>query len=236
MTDVVFCWSGGKDSALALHKVLNSDAFNVRYLLTTLNKDYERISMHGVREELLELQVAAIGIPLVKVYVSAGTNKEYEQAMEKTLLQFKSEGIETVVFGDIFLEDLRAYRDNNLAKVGMKGHYPLWQQDTRALVHEFIDLGFASITCCVNDAQLNERHVGAVIDAAFVCNLPEGVDPCGENGEFHSFAYQGPIFKFTIPYAVGEKVYRPLEIKIADDVHPPSATKGFWYCDLLPKP
>lgn len=233
MKKAVFCWSGGKDSSLALHKVIQAKEFEVKYLLCTLNETFRRISMHGVREALLEKQAESIGIPLVKMYVNEGTNAEYERNMKQLLLRFKSEGIDDVIFGDIFLEDLRAYRDNNLAKVNMRGVYPLWKQDTRQLISEFLSLGFKTITCCVNDAHLDENSVGKVISEDFVRSLPSTVDPCGENGEFHTFCYDGPIFQKAIEFTTGEKVYRPLDIKTSDCQLPASPTKGFWYCELI---
>lgn len=233
MKKAVFCWSGGKDSSLALHKVIQAQEFEVKYLLCTVNETFHRISMHGVREELLEQQAKSIGIPLVKMYVNEGSNAEYERNMEQLLLRFKSEGINDVIFGDIFLEDLRAYRDNNLAKVNMRGVYPLWKEDTRKLIDEFLDLGFKTITCCVNDAYLDEKSVGTVMSTEFVKMLPSNVDPCGENGEFHTFCFDGPIFQKRIEFTTGEKVYRPLEIKTTDCELPASPTKGFWYCDLI---
>ncbi len=226
----IFSWSGGKDSAYCLNKVLTEGLFEVKYLLTSLNTNFKRVSMHGVREELLNAQAAAIGIPLLKVWVSEGTNEEYERQMEALLLQAKSEGIAHVIFGDIFLEDLRVYRENNLAKVGMKGVFPLWKMDTSFLIDDFIAKGFKTITCCVNDALLNEAWVGVEIDQAFTERLPPQVDPCGENGEFHTFCYAGPIFKKPIHFTIGEKIYRPLAINMADDT--PNPTKGFWYCEL----
>ena len=226
----IFCWSGGKDSAYCLHKVITEQLYDVRYLLTTMNENFNRISMHGVREELLEMQAESIGIELLKVKVSEGTNSEYEKQMEVALLKAKTEGIEHVIFGDIFLEDLRMYRENNLAKVGMQAVFPLWKLDTKYLINDFIAKGFKTITCCVNDGYFNEDWVGKKINPLFVEQLPEQVDPCGENGEFHTFCYNGPLFKKKISFAVGEKVYKPLQIK-TDTL---STTKGFWFCDLLP--
>jgi uncharacterized protein (TIGR00290 family) len=249
----VFCWSGGKDSALALYEVLQDKTYEVKYLLTTLNENFRRISMHGVREELLEKQAQAIGIPLMKMYVKEGSNDEYERNMEAFLLRAKAEGINHVIFGDIFLEDLRAYREKNMEKVGMKAVFPLWKRNTKDLIEHFLSLHFQTVTCCVNDAYLGEDKVGTAIDAAFVHSLPANVDPCGENGEFHSFCFAGPIFKEEIPFQLGEKVYKPLELKKADSVCPSEkqkqkqneseneneemtrpVTKGFWFCDLIP--
>ena len=148
--------------------------------------------------------------------------------METMLLELKSEGIEHVIFGDIFLEDLREYRENNLAKVGMKAVFPLWKRDTKELIQQLLELGFRTITCCVNDAFLGEREVGVEIDDEFISSLPENVDPCGENGEFHTFCFEGPIFKSPIKFSIEEKVYRPLP----EGTLPAGETKGFWYCDL----
>src|SRR3982750_4307197 len=150
----IFCWSGGKDSAYCLYKVLQEEKFDVKYLLTTLNGAFNRISMHGIREELLDRQAESIDIPLLKVFVYEGSNAEYEKQMETVLLKARTEGIEHVIFGDIFLEDLRVYRENNLAKVGMNAVFPLWKRDTKELIHQFLQLGFRTITCCVNDAFL----------------------------------------------------------------------------------
>lgn len=232
----IFCWSGGKDSSYCLHKVLSEQLYEVSYLLTTVNATYQRISMHGVREELLDAQAAAIGIPLLKVRVSEGTNTEYEQQMEAMLLQAKSEGIEHVIFGDIFLEDLRVYRENNLAKVGMKGVFPIWNIDTKLLIEDFLAKGFRTVLCCTNDGYLGEQWCGREIDPTFLQDLPANVDPCGENGEFHTFCFEGPIFNQSIPFTFGENTYRPLEIKTSDDCVTTSTvvTKGFWFRDFLP--
>jgi uncharacterized protein (TIGR00290 family) len=234
MKKAVMCWSGGKDSALCLYKVLQGKEYDVKYLLTTVNEQYKRVSMHGVREELLDEQARQIGIPLVKIYVNEGTNAEYEKKMEETLLKFKSEGIEHVIFGDIFLEDLRKYRENNLAKVGMKGGFPLWKQDTTRLLKEFIELKFQTIICCTNDAYLGEEWAGRVVEDDFFSALPSNVDACGENGEYHTFCFDGPIFKQPIKIKIGEKIYKPIEIKTTDDCNlPQSQTKGFWFCELI---
>lgn len=232
----IFCWSGGKDSAYCLHKVLTDKSFDVRYLLTTVNDKFKRISMHGVREELLDRQVDAIGIPLLKVKVSEGTNNEYEAQMEKVLLQAKKEGITHVIFGDIFLADLRKYREKNLAKVGMTGVFPIWQMDTTKLVNDLLRLKFKTVICCVNDGYLGEEWVGRQIDSSFLAQLPATVDPCGENGEYHTFCYDGPIFKKPINFSIGEKVYKPLATTTGPACGLPSGVvaKGFWFCDLLP--
>lgn len=233
----IFCWSGGKDSSLALYKALQSGEWDVCYLLCTLNGTHRRISMHGVREALVDAQASSIGIPLIKVFTYEASNEEYEQQMEAALVQAKQEGITHVIFGDIFLEDLRVYRENNLAKVGMTAVFPLWKNDTTVLVNEFLDLGFETITCCVNDALLGEEHVGEMIDEQFLYDLPATVDPCGENGEFHTFCFDGPIFTEPVQFVKGEKIYKPLNLPEGDNTicNAEIRTKGFWYCELLEK-
>jgi uncharacterized protein (TIGR00290 family) len=226
---VVFCWSGGKDSALALHKVRRDSRYEVVSLLTTCNEHFRRVSMHGVRIALAERQARAVDLPLDVIYLSRqSSNDEYQGKMSEYLESRKSDRVTATVFGDIFLEDLRAWREANLATIGMRGVFPLWKQDTRALIEEFLSLGFRSIICCVNDAYLNEEAVGRLIDREFIDALPAAVDPCGENGEFHSFAFDGPVFKEPIPFLVGEKVYRAI-----CPLPGTRAAKGFWYCDLL---
>ncbi len=231
-TPAIFCWSGGKDSAYCLHKVLAENLFDVKYLLTTVNDAFKRISMHGVREELVERQAESIGIPLWKVRVTEGTNNEYERQMADAFLKAKSQGIDHVIFGDIFLEDLRTYRENNLAKINMKGVFPLWKMNTSELIHDFIRQQFKAVACCTFDEYLGEEWVGREIDNTFVAQLPHNVDPCGENGEYHTFCYDGPLFKNKIEVTPGEKSTKPLEIKTTDAT--PTAAKGFWFCDLLP--
>jgi uncharacterized protein (TIGR00290 family) len=237
---IIFCWSGGKDSALALHRLLVEGRYHVISLLTTCNDHFQRVSMHGVRLELLEQQAAAIGLPLEKVFVSQrSSNEEYQQKMSACLLSHKSRGVTACAFGDIFLEDLRRWREENLAQVGLRGIFPIWKIDSGELIREFIALGFGSVICCANDAYLGEDAVGRNIDTEFIASLPAEVDPCGENGEFHSFAFAGPVFKQPVKFKVGEKVYRPVEITHPGDsayVCPsgPRRTKGFWFCDLLP--
>lgn len=230
----IFCWSGGKDSALALYTVLLENKLEVVALLTTLNAEYKRISMHGVREELLEQQAFSIGLPLIKMYVKEGTNAEYEKEMEALLLEYKAQGITKVIFGDIFLEDLRIYRENNLSKIGLNAVFPLWKKNTNELIKEFLELKFKTITCCVNDAYLQKESVGVEINEAFLDSLPDNVDPCGENGEYHSFCFDGPIFKNPISFTLGEKVYKPLHLKEKDIAFGNYITKGFWFCELVP--
>jgi uncharacterized protein (TIGR00290 family) len=233
---IVFCWSGGKDSAFALFRLLQDERFEVVSLLTTCNRDFQRVSMHGVRIELLDAQAEAIGLPLDKVFVGEhGSNEDYERAMADCLLVHKQRGVSACGFGDIFLEDLRRWREAHLARVGMEGIFPIWQSDTHQLVQEFLAQGFATVICCANDAYLGAETVGRTLTADLVAAFPAGIDPCGENGEFHSFAFAGPIFKQPISFTVGETVYRPLPSSVIA-ANPPSRlpTRGFWFCDLLP--
>ena len=213
MKPAVFCWSGGKDSALCLYRVLQEKKYDVKFLITTVSEQFRRISMHGVKEELLDSQARSLGIPLIKIYVSEGTNVEYERKMEEALLNLKSKGIEEVIFGDIFLDELRRYREANLSKVGMKGVFPLWKQNTAALLADFISLKFKTVICCTNDAYLGEDWVGRIIDEKLALSIPDTVDPCGENGEYHTFCFDGPVFESPINILIGEKIYKPLVIK-----------------------
>jgi len=216
---IVLCWSGGKDSAMALHVLRKSSEYQVVGLLTTLTRDFERISMHGVRRDLLHRQAAALGLPVDEVWITAGAgNAEYEKQMGEMLRRYRERGIEAIAFGDIFLEDLRVYREENLRRVGMRAVFPIWKRETRGLADEFISLGFRSRTCCIDSRRLDEAFLGRVIDDEFVAALPDDVDPCGENGEFHSFTFAGPIFENEIRVETGETVRRD----------------SFLYCDLLP--
>lgn len=233
---IILSWSGGKDSSYALLQFLNDPLVEVVYLLTTLNAEFKRISMHGVREELLDAQSKSIGIPLLKVWIHEASYEAYESQMEKMLLEAKAEGIETVAFGDIFLEDLRKYREDNMAKIGMKAIFPLWKQDTTKLSLAFIEKGFRTITCCTNDAFLGEQFVGEEFTLDFLSSIPDNCDPCGENGEFHTFCFDGPIFTTPIEFYLGEKVFKPLKIELTNDECETSGqihTKGFWYQEII---
>ncbi len=188
-------------------------------LLTTLTGDYERISMHGVRRVLLERQAASLGLPLDQVLIPKdATNQAYEEAMGEALRRHKEQGVDLVGFGDLFLEDVRAYREGLLARHGMQGVYPVWGRDTGEFVREFIQLGFQAVVTCVDGRVLPTSFAGMVIDDRFLTSLPSHVDPCGENGEFHSFVFDGPNFREPVRFSIGETVPR----------------EGFWFCDLLP--
>jgi uncharacterized protein (TIGR00290 family) len=220
---VVMSWSGGKDSAMALHELLKPDQYEVVALLTTVSEEFRRISHHGVREELLDEQANAIGLPLDKVYLPSGesggcTNEVYEAIMERAMTAYRTRGVLTVAFGDLFLQDLREWREANLAKVGMRGIFPIWQRATTGFAREVIGSGYKAYLSCV-EGSVGPGFVGRAYDAALLEDLPSGVDPCGENGEFHSFVYDGPIFRKPVEVRVGEIVVRD----------------GRYYADLLPR-
>jgi uncharacterized protein (TIGR00290 family) len=213
-------WSSGKDSAWALHTVRQSGEFDVVALLTTVNRTHGRVAMHAVRESLLEMQAAAAGLPLVKVPIpSPCPNEVYEQAMSEAMGRARNDGIWHVIFGDLFLEDIRAYREKNLAGCEMTPLFPLWGRDTRRLAEEMIAGGLSAYLTCVDPRKLDRAFAGRRFDGALLDALPRDVDPCGENGEFHTFASAGPMFRQAIPVALGEIVERD----------------GFVFADLLPE-
>ena len=217
---VILSWSGGKDSVLALYELQKTNNYEIVALLTTITQDYDRISMHGVRTILLEMQAESLGLPLKKVLITKDTTDEqYEYKMKQTLKKNMDIGVSSVVFGDIFMEDLREHRENNLSKIGMKGIFPLWKMDTAVLANDFIELGFKAIITCIDSNFLGQKFIGKTFDKQFLSKLPFTVDPCGENGEFHSFVYDGPIFRQRIPNKTGEIVFR---------------NNRFYFCDLIP--
>ncbi len=205
-------WSGGKDSAMALHVISSSNEWDVTGLLTTVSEEFRRISHHGVRETLLDEQAEAIGLPLEKVYLPTGdsdgcTNEVYNALMETAMARCRARGVRTVAYGDLFLQDLREWREANLARVGMRAVFPIWKRNTTELASEVIAAGFKSYLSCVQ-ASLGSRFVGRLYDEELLRALPAGVDPCGENGEFHSFVCDGPIFKRPISIKLGATVKR----------------------------
>lgn len=242
-TKAIFNWSSGKDSALALYKTLQNPEIEIVSLLTSVSQQYNRISMHGVRTELLEQQAKNIGLPLYKMQIpEMPTMEVYEDVMRETLKPFSDIGVTHSVFGDIFLEDLRKYREDKLAEMQLKAIFPLWKIDTKVLIREFLDLGFKTIVTCVNERNLDKSFVGRIIDEQFINDLPEDVDVCGENGEFHTFTFDGPIFVKPIEFEIGEIVYRNYEkpktvsSNTACDTNDSDAFDyGFWYCDLIPE-
>lgn len=225
----IFNWSGGKDSTLALHYILAAEIYDVHYLLTTVNEAYKRIAMHGVRAELLEMQAEAIGLPLQQLKLPEMPDMQtYEQAMFNHFGKLSEQGIGYAIFGDIFLEDLKVYRENQFAKFNMQTVFPLWKKDSLALVKEFIALGYQTIVVCAQ-SDLKD-FCGRVIDENFLNDLPSHIDPCGENGEFHTFVFDGPIFKNPVNFELGEKVFRTFP-----QTQNSNSESGFWYIDLVPK-
>ena len=217
MERVLMSWSGGKDSALALQEILAGGRYEVAALLTTVTKDYDRISMHGVRRSLLKQQAESLGLHLEEVFITKNASTgEYESSMRDVLTKYKESGVDSVVHGDIFLEDVRNYREDKLAQIDMHCIFPIWKADTRELLARFFRAGFKAITTCVDTKVLDKSFVGRELDEAFLSDLPAGVDPCGENGEFHSFVYDGPIFRRRIEFTIGEKVLRENRFAFCD--------------------
>ena len=209
MEKVIVSWSGGKDSALSLYEIQRGGKYQVVSLLTSISEAQDRVSMHGVRREMLERQAQVLGLPLIKIPLPRDcSEEEYECRLTDILSKVKSNGINQVVFGDIFLEWIKEYREKNLGKVGMTPILPIWGRKTDELTRSFISLGFKAVLTCVNTKVMPKRFLGRVIDGRFLSELPPGVDPGGENGEFHSFVFAGPIFRESIPYILGRTVSR----------------------------
>ncbi len=214
----LLAWSSGKDSAWTLHQLRTQGTIDVVGLLTTINREAGRVAMHAVREQLLEAQAAAVGLPLVKVFIpSPCPNEQYERAMGEAIACARAEGITQIAFGDLFLEDVRRYRENQLAGTGIQPIFPLWGLDTASLARTVVAAGLRAYLTCVDPKQLTPSFVGRTFDAQFLDELPPGVDPCGERGEFHTFAYAGPMFAAPIPIVPGAVVSRD----------------GFVFADLL---
>lgn len=205
---------------MALHALQQDAAVRVVGLLTTVTEGYERISMHGVRRELLVRQAAALGLPLHEVRIPPQcANSVYEARMQEALHGYYEQGVRRVAFGDIFLEELRSYRERNLARMEMQAVFPLWKRETRSLAREFLEKGFRAVAVCVDGKVLDRSFAGRALDAAFFRELPPHVDPCGENGEFHTFVFDGPNFRAPLGFRAGEVVER----------------ESFYFCDLLPE-
>jgi uncharacterized protein (TIGR00290 family) len=216
---VLFSWSGGKDSAMALHSLLRNPDFEVVALLTTVTEGYGRVSMHGVRRELLHRQAESIGLPLEEVRIPPQcVNPVYEARMGEAVIRFRDRGVRHVAFGDIFLEDLRAYREQKLVAADMIALFPIWKVNTLELAACFLQDKFRAIAVCIDPRKLDASFAGRELDASFFRDLPPGVDPCGENGEFHTYVFDGPIFRSPIPVQVGAVVERD----------------SFVFCDVMP--
>ncbi len=217
---VLLSWSGGKDSVLALRELRKNDNFEIVALITTITKDYDRVSMHGIRRILLEQQADSIGIPLEKIFIShKASNEEYESKFSEVVLEYKKMDISSVAFGDIFLQDIRTYREDFLSGIGMRGLFSIWGKNSIDLANTFIASGFKAVITCVDAEALDKSFAGREYDEQFLSDLPAGVDPCGENGEFHTFVYAGHIFEIPIIFAKGGVVLR---------------NNRFYYCDLIP--
>jgi uncharacterized protein (TIGR00290 family) len=217
---VLISWSGGKDCTLALHHILSSREYQVAGLLTTITGENERIDMHDIRFSLLERQAKALGFPLERVSISSHTsNADYEPGLVQTLIKHRELGATSVVFGDIFREDLKKYRELNLARLRMKAIFPLWKKDNFDIMEAFITLGFKAMVVSINTNVLERQFVGRPIDWRFMYDFPKTANVCGEYGEYHTFVYDGPIFKHWVPYKVGETLLRDNQ---------------FYYCDLIP--
>ena len=207
---------------MALYELGNAGGSEVLALLTTVTEGYERISMHGVRDVLLDKQAEALGIELCKVRIPQDSSmEEYETRMQEALEHYQALGASSVVFGDVFLEDLRKDREDKLAQIGMTASFPIWRRDTAELARAFIDVGFQAVITCVDTQMLDGEFAGRTYDRQLLRDLPDGVDPCGENGEFHSFVHDGPVFRQPVDHRIGEVVLR-------DD--------RFCFCDLLASP
>jgi uncharacterized protein (TIGR00290 family) len=221
MLKAILSWSSGKDSAMALYRVIQSKEFDVVCLLTTLTDQFHRVSMHGVREELLDAQARSLGYPIEKLMIPYPCpNAVYEEKMRKTLFSWNSKGVRHVIFGDLFLEDIRKYREKRLSELDMTPVFPLWKENTTTLARKIIELGFRATVTCVDPLKLEPTFAGDHFDESFLSRIPQQVDPCGENGEFHTFVHDGPIFKQSVPVKLGEVVTRD----------------GFVFADLIPTP
>lgn len=234
-------WSGGKDSALALYRA-KQQGVPVEALVTTVNKALNRISMHGVRRALLEQQAAAIGLPLYTVELPEMPGMQaYEEAVHKMHYQLKQQGFTQAVFGDIFLEDLKTYREALLAKDSLQALFPIWKEDSNQLLEEFFALNFKAIVVCTNSPKLDKPFCGRTLNKEFINDLPSDVDPCGENGEYHSFVFDGPIFSKPVSFAKGEIVFKEYEAPALSQTQDncdecfttPQSKAGFYFQDLV---
>jgi uncharacterized protein (TIGR00290 family) len=228
-------WSGGKDSALALYKILAKNEIEVVNLHTIINAETRRVGMHGVREELIEMQAESLSIPLIKIYTETSQSHErYEDAMNQFFEQLRQQGIDTVVYGDIFLQDLRAYREKLLQPFNLAPVYPLWELDTTSLIKEFIALEFRTVLCVVNQDCYDSGLLGKIIDSIFIEQLPAGTDPCGERGEFHTLVFDGPFFRERIYLEPGPIVPKTYEFKVLTPDGKAEVQKStFWFQDFL---
>lgn len=232
---ITISWSGGKDSAFALYGLLQSRKFEVVHIHTVIDSDTRRVGLHGVREEMIEAQAVQLGLSLVKGSLkSSGSGSAYEELVRGMYRSFREEGITHILFGDIFLEDLRSYREGLLQESGLIPVYPLWKKDSHALVKEFVGAGFKTIVCAANERCYEAGMLGKTIDQDLLERLPGDVDPCGENGEFHTFVSEGPIFRKQVPVTLGEVVSRSYEYAVMENGQETRKKTVFYFQDLLP--
>lgn len=226
----VFNWSGGKDSSLALYKVLQANEYEVVSLLTTVNRDSQRSSMHGIPVSLLQKQANSIGIPLfILDLIPNGIMIDYEEAMSKAVSHFKTQGVTHFIFGDIFLHDVKSYRESKLRPYGIEVVEPLWGKTSAEIMDDFLASGLQTVIVTTNASILNQSYIGRTINASLIQDLPSTIDICGENGEYHTFCYDGGMFKKPIPYLLGEPIYKTYPIKLSD-----GSVKDFsyWFANL----
>ena len=226
----VFNWSGGKDSMLALYRILQEGKYEIVALLTTLNEKFDRISMHGVRSVLLERQAESLGIPLRKVMLPEMADMEtYTAIMRRETDHFKNNGVSVFLFGDLFLEDIRSYREKQLKGSGIRPEFPIWLYGTRKAAVDFIGYGFKAILTSVDASKLDKSFAGRFFDKKLLADLPPQIDPCGENGEFHSFVFDGPVFSHPVLFQKGEAVHKTYALKDK------KISSGFYFTDLIPE-
>jgi uncharacterized protein (TIGR00290 family) len=226
---IALSFSGGKDSMMALYYLKQSPKFEVCCLVTAVSEVYQRVLMQGVRASLITQQAAALGLPLIKVMTSKPTKEAYERQLKKAYATLKEKGINRIAYGDVFLDDLKTYREQLHHDVGLEGLYPLWQKETQTLVQTFLNLGFKAIIAAADAAYFEEHHVGSSVTEALIASLPKQVDPAGERGEFHTFVYDGPLFRYPLAIKIGTKVNR----MHATNAENKEKSKGFWYADIL---
>lgn len=214
-------WSGGKDSVMTLHYLLSYECLGVVCLLTTLTEQYDRVTMHGVRREVIKMQAASIGLPLLEVFIpSSSSNQLYEEKMKEALNDLRRINVDAIAFGDIFLEDVRRYREEKMSGTGMKLLFPLWGRSSKMLVEEFLMLGYKAVICSIDALQLSPSYLGEELTLDLLSRLPSNMDPGGENGEYHTFVYDGPLFRHPVRFRLGDRVVRE---------------NRFHYIDILPE-
>lgn len=234
---ITVSWSGGKDSAFALYKMLLSEEYEVAHLHTVIGKETKRVGLHGIREELIDRQAQSLGIPLIKLYLeTSDDHSAYEKLVKEFYRQCAGDKIEGIMFGDIFLEDLKQYREELLRESGLTPIYPIWKMDTRNLLDDFIRTGFKTVVCAVNGNFFSSEQLGHTLDRQFIDSIFPGVDPCGENGEFHTFVYDGPLFQAPVLFDEGKIVSKEYAYKMKrDDGSVEQVNTTFWFQDFVPR-